>query len=244
MQKLLILLTLISTITFTAVGQEAPEKQKILRPRIELGVHISPMVAHRFVNIGGVSSGYTGSVLDKPMPSYSAGISSSFNVGRHVGLQIGVSYVRMGYETEWHRYNDHTAYRDEFGMGKSRDVYNYVDIPLRLNIYAGSGKVRFVGAIGGHINALVQTRSTTITAPDFGEYQRIETFVSGPKNMRRFNFSPLVVAGIDIHLGHRIAFRCEPYFHFTSFPYTSISGNGRYFWASGLNLAFYYGVYH
>ncbi len=171
---------------------------------------------------------------------YSAGIGFCMNVSQHFGMEVGVLYSNKGYET---KLTDYIYAVPEPGMptqGRSIYNYNFIDVPLKANFFAGKGKVKFYTSFGIITNVLVNQNETFVKKYEDGrtEYDVFTTNYPYEKVV----FSATLAAGIDCKFSKSLHLRISPHFSHTigRFWNGPISG---YLWNTGISADFYYGWY-
>jgi hypothetical protein len=169
---------------------------------------------------------------------YHAGLGFCINVSKHFGMETGVIYANRGYETKLQEFiyaqPDPTAPTH----GRSIYNYNYIDVPIKANFFAGKGKVRFYGSVGIVTNVLVAQNETFVKKYADGRttYEVFQT--NWP--FERVVFSGMVAAGIDVKFSDKLNLRISPNFshNIGRFVDAPISG---YLWSTGLSADFYFG---
>ena len=169
---------------------------------------------------------------------YHAGIGFCINVSKHFGMETGVIYSNRGYETKLQEFIYVNPDPAAPTHGRSIYNYNYIDVPLKANFFAGKGKVRFYSSVGLVTNILVAQNETFVRKYADGRttYEVFQT--SWP--FERVVFSGMVAAGIDIKFSEKLNLRVSPNFshNIGRFVDAPISG---YLWNVGLSADFYFG---
>jgi len=174
-----------------------------------------------------------------PKFGYHAGIGFCINVSKHFGMETGIIYSNRGYETKLQEFI--YPQQHEPGLpthGRSIYNYNYIDVPLKANFFAGNGKVRFYGSIGVSTNILVAQNETFVRKYADGS-TTYEVFKSDLP-LQNVVFTGMVAAGIDIKFTQQLNLRLAPNFshNIGRFIDRPVSG---YLWTAGVSADFYFG---
>ncbi len=171
---------------------------------------------------------------------YHAGIGFCMNASEHFGMEIGVIYSNRGYETKLTNYIYPQPDPTMPTQGRSIYNYNFIDVPIRANFFAGKGKVRFFASFGISTNVLVAQNETFVKKYEDGrtEYEVITS--SYP--LEKVVFSGTIAAGVDCKFNKNLSLRVAPHFghnigRFSNAPLSV------YLWTTGLSASFYYGWY-
>lgn len=175
-----------------------------------------------------------------PKFGYHAGVGFCINVSKHFGMETGVIYSNRGYETKLQQffYVGPTISESDPTHGRSIYNYNYIDVPLKANFFAGKGKVRFYGSIGVSTNILVAQNETFVRKYADGR-TTYEVFKSDLP-LQNVVFTGLVAAGVDIKFSPKLNLRVSPNFshNIGRFIDRPVSG---YLWTAGISADFYFG---
>lgn len=169
---------------------------------------------------------------------YHAGIGFCINVSKHFGMETGIIYSNRGYETKLQEFI-YAQYDPSMPThGRSIYNYNYIDIPLKANFFAGKGKVRFYASVGVSTNVLVAQNETFVRKYEDGR-KTYEVYKSDLP-LQNVVFTGLVAAGIDIKFSQQLNLRVSPNFshNIGRFIDRPVSG---YLWTTGISADFYFG---
>jgi hypothetical protein len=121
-------------------------------------------------------------------------------------------------------------------------MFHFVDIPIKLKVYAGKKKVKFVGGAGVVLNICFgQTNILDNTQNGKTLYHAEHTYLPLPKGPQTFTASAIASVGVDYRINDLMGIRVEPQF---SHQFIAFSRGGikSYLWTTGINLAYYFGV--
>lgn len=171
---------------------------------------------------------------------YHAGIGFCINVSENFGVETGIQYANMGFETQLMDYI-YVSYDPSLPI-KGRSIYNlnYIQIPLKGNIFVGKGKVKFYSSIGVQTNALVNQNETIVKKFEDGRTE-YEVFDSNYP-LEKVHFSGMIEAGIDVKFSKFLHLRAAPNFSH-SIGRVVDAHLSTYLWSAGMGLQFYYGWY-
>ncbi|MCW3125233.1 MAG: hypothetical protein JWO03_891 [Bacteroidetes bacterium] len=208
--------------------------------KLFVGVHFSPGVAFRTLRLVKHSNGYPEAYelykkYDKPIFGYDLGVNLEYLVNPYIGLQTGANYSLKGLEYE-------APFSFSSGIATMRYQVHYVDIPLKMKVYAGKGRVKFVGGAGIIFNvAFGQTNKSKTVENGKITYQSSHSYFPLPKGPEVFSMSATASAGIDYKINELMGIRIEPAFSHQFIPFAK-GGIYTYLWAAGINVAYYFGV--
>jgi hypothetical protein len=168
-----------------------------------------------------------------------AGVNICFNFTKKTGLETGIQYSVKGYQTK--KYDLVYAVPDPAApvRAKFRHSYHYIDIPLKINIIKGNGKLRFIAAVGITTNILVKATVTGVyeyAGGNTGKNTERSTY-----NYKKINISPLISLGTDYKINDKMYLRAEPTIRYGMLKNTD-SPITEHLWSAGLNIGFYYGL--
>lgn len=170
---------------------------------------------------------------------YHAGLGFCMNASEHFGIEVGVVYSNRGYETKLFNYIYQTPPDASMPIqGRSIYNYNFIDIPVKANFFAGKGKVRFYGSVGVSANILVAQNETFVKKYQDGHTDR-EVFQTN-NDFEKVIFSGNVEAGIDIKFNKYLNLRLAPNFSHSIGRFME-GPLSEYLWTAGFGAGFYYG---
>lgn len=169
---------------------------------------------------------------------YHAGIGFCINASDHFGMETGILYANMGFETKLYDYI-YVVYDPTLPV-KGRSIYNinYIQVPLKANFFVGPGKVRFYSSVGIQTNVLVNQNETLVKKYEDGRTE-YEVFDSNYP-IEKVNFSGMVEVGIDVKFNKFMHLRAAPNFNH-SIGRVVDSPLSTYLWSAGFSAQFYYG---
>lgn len=215
--------------------------------KLFIGINFASGVGYRTLHLSDGSNGRAASYdyfkkYDKPIFGYNLGVDLTYRFSHLVGLQTGAIYSMKGLS-----YAAPILFVSNSGAtstGTSTVIYrfHFVDIPLVAKLYAGKGKVQFIGGAGGQFDFLFgQQNIGKIDKAGHQVYRDAHTYLPAPKGPNIFTMSALASAGLDYRINGRMGVRAEPYFSHGFIPFAS-NGIKTYLWNAGINCAFYFGV--
>jgi Outer membrane protein beta-barrel domain len=236
------LLLLMTICTLTAQGQDTL-KAKISGgfKKILIGFNISPDYCSRTLknNDATGTSGLIIDVRDKRETGrmgITAGVNICFNFTKKTGLETGIQYSAKGYQT--------TKYDLVYGVpdpaapvrAKFRYNYHYIDIPLKINIIKGNGKLRLIAAAGITTNILLSATQTSILEYSGGKTEKQKK--QSVYDYNKINISPMISLGADYRINGKMYLRAEPTFRYGMLKNINTPVT-EHLWSAGLNIGFY-----
>jgi hypothetical protein len=241
-RQLLLLMTICS---LAAQGQDTLKSKppKGFKKKL-IGFNISPDYSNRTLknNSGTGSSNAIIDLRDKQENGrigITAGVNICFNFTKKTGLETGIQYSRKGYQTK--KYDLVYAVPDPAApvRAKFRYSYHYIDIPLKINIAKGNGKLRLIAAAGITANILLKTTVTGVYEYPDGKTEKNTR--QSVYNYRKINISPMISLGADYRINDKMYLRAEPTFRYAMLKITNTPVT-EHLWSAGLNIGFYYGL--
>ena len=171
--------------------------------------------------------------LQSSINAYTLGIGLNYQMKKWFAIESGVYYSLKGHKADevWFTNDGGTS----IDTGKITTNYNFIDIPLGININFRANKLRFFIALGGSMNLFIANNTKAIgnkitTENKYDSYPLI-------------NFSVNVGAGIDYDFHQKWYLRINPrYQRFLSnidrnFKYNYLNWNP---YCYGVNVGVYY----
>lgn len=186
---------------------------------------------------------------DKPKAGYTTGISGVYNFNKTIGLQFGCLFSDKGFATKPidlavaagtppRRGFVYTNYTSVTSVQYTYHYY-YLDIPLRINFFAGKRKLRFIGSAGIIANIFLKEATTAyLTYANGGHGLEKGNDVT---NYNRINLSPMVSAGMNYRLTNKISLRLESFSSYGILKITDSLVNA-YLWNAGINIGCYFNL--
>ena len=229
MKKIFILIAILAT--YTTYGQDANTDS-----RISIGFNFSPDYNYRTIKS-------TDKVPDPGFESwenkqigkfgYTTGLFLLFKYSDKLELETGLQYSNKGYQSKqmdlFFETNPLLPAKATFHYS-----YQYLGIPVKLNMLFGEGDVRFISGIGFTTNFLlnVQNRNNF----EYSDGKKETTKSKGTDGFNKIDISPMISFGIDYKLTNAINLRAEPTFRYGIIK-TKDSPIKENLWNAGVNLA-------
>ena len=218
---------LLSILTFKAFAQDNSQFNKF-----QFGINISPDYSF-------ISYPY---FYERPKLGFTTGLNACYQLNRRISLETGLQYSNKGCQTET---IDIVLFEpDPAAPTQAKYIYNlhFIDIPLKANVYFGSGKSRFFTSVGLTTNFYInETQANIYTYAARTERETITT----NRDLRKVNFSPTLSFGFDYQINAKNHIRFEPTMRFALLHVTDGTSlinlpSGQLFNA-GLNISYYLG---
>lgn len=242
------ILFLIFLLSFSAFAQE--EVFLLPAPSYstwQIGVSYSPDYAYRTL------SGQPDWVIDQRNDTedviygYTTGANIVFNTSYQFGIESGVHFSEKGYGNQVTYINGEG---EEIGEGISRSVFDYIEIPLKVNYTIGQNtgqqKLRWTasaGIVNGILADARQVSSYTIDGEGEGKSSYNTT-----SDFKRYNLSAMAGIGFDWQVGNRLQLKVLPTFRYglTKIVDWPITANDApitaRLWNLGLNTGLYFNL--
>ncbi|MCP4164196.1 MAG: PorT family protein [Deltaproteobacteria bacterium] len=163
----------------------------------------------------------------------------AYRLSRCFTLASGVLYANKGYEMgKIYFVTDVGSSSEKLEIGSLKLDFNYVDVPLKVNLYLTTKELRFFLSTGISGNIFITRKPKAII-----NGKNTETN-SSRAGFSAFNFSVLAGFGIDYELSKKLNLRFQPQYQrfITSILDESIFNEGlnEHLYSYGINLDIYY----
>lgn len=237
MKKIFLLIAFLAS--YTLYAQEASPGSKI-----SIGFNFSPDYNYRTIKS-------TGKLPDPGFESwednqigklgYTTALTMFIKLSDRVELETGLQYSNKGYQTKTMNLVFEGEPTNPLVQTKAKFLYSYqyIGIPLKLNLFFGEGDVRFVSGIGVTTNFLLNVQNK-----GYYEYANGKKETTKSKSTDGFNkidMSSMISLGIDYKLTNTIHLRAEPTFRYGIIK-TKDSPNKENLWNAGVNLGISFGL--
>lgn len=238
MKYLLLIIGLVCCFTL-----QAQKNKPAKRGHLFIGFNSSPDYNYRVLKRNGGSSN-TSSVLpvrnerEVRSAGFTTGLNFCVNFSHRVGFDAGVQYSNKGYQTTRYLlfYSLPPRSIDPIAAKFIYD-YDYIDIPLKINLTFGKNKIRFISSAGFAANILVNSNvKSVLEYTGTGIIRQNETSTD---DFKKVNISPLISLGVECKIRNKMYVRAEPTFRYQLLknidqPITE------HLWNAGINVSFYY----
>ena len=233
MKKAFLLIAFLAS--YTLYAQEASTGSKV-----SIGFNFSPDYNFRTAKI-------TDKVPDPGFESwedkqigkfgYTTGLTMFFKLSDRMELETGLQYSDKGYQTkimdlvfEGTDPNDPILVKTKAKFNYS---YQYIGIPLKLNMFFGEGDLRFVSGIGVTTNFLLNVQNKANY--EYPDGKKETTNSKSKEGFKKIDISPMISFGVDYKLTNTIHLRGEPTFRYGIIK-TKDSPIKENLWNAGVNL--------
>lgn len=229
-----LLFILISSVVF---GQTA---EPVSSSKISIGVTFSPDYCYRRLHSENASAKVITEIRDEteiPKFGYTAGLSLLFKPWKRISFETGLFFSDKGYKTKFIGLYDLEASPPLLvNRVKTSYQYYYLNIPIKLNYFILTGKVKLFASTGFSTNIFLDDRTkSTFEDPAGTEY------ASSDLDFSPINIIVLLGAGIDYSINNRLNFRLEPIFSYAITPIADAPIK-EYLYSVGANFGLYYTI--
>ena len=224
MKKMLLLLIILPLFS---VGQTSEINNQ---RNLMLGVRFSPDLSSAIVtdalfpDNSSLSFGFT------------TGLTALLPLSEAVILESGIYYARKTYKETDIKLTD--IHGNLIDVAWYKSDFNYLDIPLKLNINVLQSDVNMFISFGGSAGFPLSNSSRQKIKLDDGTEEIHEE--NGP-DLEKMNFSAIIGIGIDYVVSPKFTLRAEPVYR-QSLTSAIESDTRYYLYSSGLNLAVLYRI--
>lgn len=177
--------------------------------------------------------------IEIPKFGYATGINFIYRFTKRLAFETGLQFSKGGYKTK--------KIHPDWGTTSPSlpkivvDVYNYnyLNIPVKLNIYILTGRVQLF--ISGLASANVLLSNTKVSTMEFDDGHTSTQDQTAPNNISIFNLAGAAGIGFGFDLTKRLNLTFEPNFKksITSLDNSSIKG---YLYSTGVTVGLYFKI--
>jgi hypothetical protein len=222
-------------------GDTIKKVDSINAEKMQLGLVYSPELAYRTLRSGadGKWMKDVRDTLEIPKFGYSAGISFSYQLSNKCTFEVEALFSDKGERTKKYELANEVYGNQDKIPSKSSfvDHYYFLDIPLKINYYLITGKVKLFVSAGASVNTFLYQRTTAIIERKDGSEEKYST-VTHP-NFEKLNFALLFGAGLNYDLTDKYVFKLEPVFKHAITPLVNAPVKS-YLYSVGINLGISY----
>ncbi|HQW12809.1 MAG TPA: outer membrane beta-barrel protein [Saprospiraceae bacterium] len=171
---------------------------------------------------------------------FTVGLNLGYNVNSSFGFETGLLFSQKGYNTGDIAFDfgsDSLKYPEKYHVSH---VFNYLDVPLRMNVFFGKGKLRFLGSLGVIGNFMVGQKQLLTNVYHNGATEEVDQ--SDAYSYKKIGFTPTASIGIDLRIKKYYYFRLEPVIRYGVTAINSGEVADR-LWNAGVRASVYYGIH-
>ncbi len=235
--KRMILSILVALVAFPLLGQEAATARY---KKLRIGLSFSPEYCSRILTAEPSYQQFSKNrdALEVPKLGFSTGINFLLPLHRNIDFESGIFYSDKGYKTK------STTLRwvsPEAGLPASYHStyrYQYFDVPVKLNYYLTTSKIRFFVTTGMLLNIFNRQQiKLTLTQTDGS---RNSTVSENDLGFSRIGFSVLAGMGTFYTISDRIVLKFQPVYKQSISSLTSSEAVKEKLYSIGIDVGFYY----
>lgn len=229
--SLLIPIFLVSSVVF---GQTA---EPVSSSKVSIGISFSPDYSYRALNSSGsfqLGTDFRDTVEIAKL-GYTAGLSLLFKPWDRVSFETGLYFSNKGYRMKSIALYDINPPFDE-AVNHIKTTYNfyYLDIPIKVNYFILTGKIKLFVSAGFSTNIFLDEREkVSFEDPESTETIKISTKFSD------ISVAVIIGAGIDYAINNKLNLRIEPLFKRAIIPLADAPIK-EYHYSLGANFGLYY----
>ncbi len=225
--------------------------------RWQFGLTISPDYAYRSLHADQENEGSSFSInlmdgIEEGKLGFTAGLNAVCNFSELFSLETGLLYSNKGYQIKDIIITDFDG--DVLGHGKVVNSYNYIDIPLKINLTLLKwNKIRVLTSAGVAANLFLDYNKSFIRGSDNWSEDIYDNDLI-IKN--KINISPMIGVGVEYRINEKMSLRALPTVRYsigessempvytvdydTSTAYKAVIGKN--LWNVGVEFGFFYGI--
>lgn len=207
--------------------------------KMEIGVSFSPDYCFRKLKPDADSKWIADSrdTLEIPKFGFSVGANFIFKINKKLALETGVLFSDRGEQTK--KYSLENVPSGQKPIMYSYNFHDYyIDIPIKVNYYFLSGKLKFYVTAGISAGFFINQKTTSITS--FGNSDSKTTSKVDP-GFSKVNLAALAGCGIKYPMNNKTNLKIEPLYMRSITPIINAPVKV-YLYSAGLNIGIYYNL--
>jgi hypothetical protein len=249
MRKLFYLTTALLLVNTFAFGQDTLRKKKFY-----IGGFASPDISYRalFPLINGNTAignfiKHERDSMEIPRFAYTFGLDFLYQFNKRIALSWGLQYSLKGYQTKTEKWTFGSSL-NQGGFVSTAQIpvsghlaynYNYIDIPIRADIYLGKGKITTFITAGITTNILLYEKNISYITYADGHQGTQSNVNSAGYNL--VNLQAQLGAGVDIAL-KKSRLRILPIARTSFLSDYNTAPIHEYLWSVGLGVSYLFGI--
>ncbi len=225
--------------------QDATATRKPLR----FGVNLLPMMAYRELFLT-EKNDITAAIsewrdeFEEPRFAFGGSIMCAYDLSARLSVEGGFGYSLMGYQLN----TDKLTFGDEVDPNRGffyqnnivslraiRYSFHYLELPLRLVLHCGSGRIRSISGIGLSTGLLLKGTITMIMGKTDGSTEKNTN--ESTYDFNRIGLFPSISTGVSYSVSDRIELRLEPQARYSVLRIIDAPVTAR-LWSAGVGFGF------
>ena len=205
MKKILFVIILFVSTTVLAQSVDS-----IKFKRVKVGIVFSPDYCYRLLNYHSSNKWVQDLRNDEEVPTfgYTTGISLKIDATSKIVLETGFYYSIKGERTKTIEFTWATPSSDYPSKSKTQYQYKYIDIPLKVQYFLGSKRIKPFISVG--VSATIFSEKKTKVILEFSDGHKASENSTTDLACLKFNLVTIVGFGIKYDLSKRIFIIIEP----------------------------------
>jgi hypothetical protein len=222
-----------------AQGGVTPKNSSIRK--VSVGISSSPDYCYRtlYNNDSSWSSDFVitqRNGYEVPKIGFTTGLQLGFGLTRHLELATGLTYSNKGYRTvimdlTWIPPDSTRPERAQHWYS-----YHHADVPIIINMMAGSGSMRLLVTAGVVVNMMFSANKVSKLQYADGNTERLRA--NQGFDFNRLNISPALGIGVDFGINDHLGVRVAPTIRYGILKIINSPVTGR-LWNVGVNVSCY-----
>lgn len=236
MKKIVFTALITFFVTICCIGSDSPDK-------LSIGVIYTPNFGYRILKPD--SSPYAHYIanlrdsIEIPKFGYATGINFIYRLTKRFAFESGLQFSQGGYKTKKIYPDWGTTSPTLPKIVVDAYNYNYLNVPVKLNIYILTGRIQLF--ISGLASANVLLSNTKVSKLEFDDGHTSTQDQTAPKNVSVFNLAASASIGLGFDLTKRLNLTLEPNYKksITSLDDSAIKG---YLYSAGVTVGLYFKI--
>ncbi|KAA9333718.1 outer membrane beta-barrel protein [Adhaeribacter soli] len=230
MKKLII--AALAFVSFNSYAQTADLKPN---SKIALGVSFSPDYSYRTLKSDADSKWIIDirEEVESAKLGYTTGANALINLSNRFSLETGLLFSDKGYKA---KVKYIVTEPDPNAPESAKHNYRYLtlDVPLKVNYYITTGKIKAFASVGSSANFFMTVKRTSTYEYANGKTEK-KTVPASDFGYEKVDIAALASVGVDYALTENLLLRVEPIYRRSVTSITKLPIDG-YLYSAGLNL--------
>ena len=208
--------------------------------KFEIGLSFSPDYDYRKLKSDASSQAITDirDTMETAKFGFSAGLNLAYHINKRLLVETGLLFSDRGEKTKKVSFSNVPSGQLPIYY-TYKYHYLYLDIPLKVDYYILTGKLKLFATAGVSGNIFLTQKTTLIQGHDNGNQER--TISTNDSGFNRLSISMLAGLGLNYQITNNLKLQIEPIYRrsLTSIVNTHIKS---YLCAAGINLGLYFNL--
>ncbi len=227
-------------ILFLPFGLFSQVTESVKTAKYEIGITYSPDYCYRSLKPDAASKWIADirDTLEIPKFGYTTGLDFINHLNKKIAVEAAILLSDKGERTK--KYSVENPISEKLPSDITLiNHYYYLDIPIKLNYYILTEKIKFFVTAG--ISTTIFLNKKTVTVSEYTDGTTAKSQSTSEPEFRRFNFAVIAGLGMDCSLSDKFNLKIEPLYR-RSINSIIDAPIKTYFYSAGLNIGIFYKI--